>query len=113
MVLAHTIVDAPNHGANSRAAAISAPSDAAPTTKTTISRRRPGRGPVGAGPCAASVTAITVVGDPLARLGRPARRGQRRRYRAAIGGEGTSDGTPGVDHDPARPPLPDRRPADR
>src|SRR5690349_4132989 len=37
MVLAHTIVLAPNHGASSRAAAISAPRLAMPTQNTTIS----------------------------------------------------------------------------
>src|SRR3954447_10962605 len=37
MVLAHTMVLAPNHGASSRAAAISAPRLAMPTQKTTIS----------------------------------------------------------------------------
>src|SRR4029079_17503698 len=42
MVLAHTIVEAPNHGASSRAAAISAPSDAAPTTAAMTSMRRAG-----------------------------------------------------------------------
>ena len=42
MVLAHTIVEAPNHGASSRAAAISAPSDAAPTTAARTSMRRRG-----------------------------------------------------------------------
>src|SRR4051812_14562770 len=36
------MVDAPNHGASSRAAAISAPSDAAPTTAATIWTRRAG-----------------------------------------------------------------------
>src|SRR5436309_9311198 len=35
MVFAHTIVEAPKYGASSRAAAISAPSDAAPTTAAT------------------------------------------------------------------------------
>jgi adenosylmethionine-8-amino-7-oxononanoate aminotransferase len=39
-VFAHTIVDAPNHGASRRAAAISAPSDAAPTTAARTSMRR-------------------------------------------------------------------------
>src|SRR3954454_17272305 len=42
MVLAHTIVEAPNHGASSRAAAISAPRDAAPTTAARTSMRRAG-----------------------------------------------------------------------
>src|SRR4051812_49855787 len=37
MVLAHTIVEAPKNGAISRAAAISAPSVEAPTTKTRAS----------------------------------------------------------------------------
>ena len=37
IVFAQTIVDAPKYGARSRAAAISAPRLAAPTTKTTIS----------------------------------------------------------------------------
>src|SRR5215210_6520529 len=37
MVLAHTIVEAPKNGAISRAAAISAPSVEAPTTKTSSS----------------------------------------------------------------------------
>ena len=41
MVFAHTIVDAPNHGAISRAAAISAPRVAAPTVKTSSGRYRP------------------------------------------------------------------------
>src|SRR6476469_10198440 len=40
MVLAHTIVDAPNHGASSRAAAISAPSEEAPTTAASSSMGR-------------------------------------------------------------------------
>jgi hypothetical protein len=34
-VFAQTVVDAPKYGASSRAAAISLPSDAEPTTKTT------------------------------------------------------------------------------
>src|SRR3954468_10970860 len=42
MVLAHTIVGGPNHGASSRAAAISAPRDAAPTTAARTSMRRRG-----------------------------------------------------------------------
>ena len=42
IVFAQTIVDAPNHGASSRAAAISAPSDAAPTTAARSSMRRAG-----------------------------------------------------------------------
>ena len=37
MVLAHTIVEAPKNGASSRAAAISAPSVAMPTQKTSSS----------------------------------------------------------------------------
>ena len=37
IVLAQTIVEAPNHGASSRAAAISAPRLDAPTTNTRIS----------------------------------------------------------------------------
>lgn len=43
MVLAQTIVDAPNQGARRRAAAISAPRLAAPTTKTTASIGGPER----------------------------------------------------------------------
>jgi hypothetical protein len=39
-VFAHTIVLAPNHGAISRAAAISAPSAPAPTVKTSTSSER-------------------------------------------------------------------------
>jgi hypothetical protein len=42
IVFAQMIVEAPNHGARSRAAAISAPSDEAPTTAATISMRRTG-----------------------------------------------------------------------
>ena len=42
MVFAQTIVEAPNHGASSRAAAISAPSEAAPTTAATSWTRRVG-----------------------------------------------------------------------
>jgi hypothetical protein len=42
MVFAQMIVEAPNHGASSRAAAISEPSDAAPTTKATSWTRRAG-----------------------------------------------------------------------
>jgi hypothetical protein len=45
MVLAQMIVDAPNHGAIRRAAAISAPSDAAPTTAATSWMRRVGMTP--------------------------------------------------------------------
>src|SRR4051794_31511455 len=40
MVLAHTMVLAPNHGASSRAAAISAPRLPAPTAKTSSSSER-------------------------------------------------------------------------
>src|SRR6266704_2791211 len=42
IVLAQTMVEAPNHGASSRAAAISAPSEADPTTNARTSMRRPG-----------------------------------------------------------------------
>jgi hypothetical protein len=42
IVFAQMIVDAPNHGASRRAAAISAPSEAAPTTAATIWMRRAG-----------------------------------------------------------------------
>jgi hypothetical protein len=40
IVFAHTIVEAPNHGARRRVAAISAPSEAAPTTAARTSMRR-------------------------------------------------------------------------
>ena len=42
MVFAHTMVEAPNHGASRRAAAISAPSEEAPTTAAMASMRRRG-----------------------------------------------------------------------
>jgi hypothetical protein len=45
IVFAQMTVDAPNHGARRRAAAISAPSEAAPTTAATTWIRRDGTGP--------------------------------------------------------------------
>src|SRR3954447_8687232 len=76
MVLAHTIVDAPKYGASSRAAAISAPSEAAPVTKTRSLSRKPAppRGPAGlvlvggeVGLAGAADGAEPVTGDVLER----------------------------------------------
>ncbi len=48
IVLAHTMVEAPNQGASSRAAAISAPSEEAPTTNATrVTGGPPFRSPAG------------------------------------------------------------------
>ena len=46
-MLAQITVDAPNHGARRRAAAISVPSEAAPTTKTMVRTTRGDGGLVG------------------------------------------------------------------
>src|SRR3954451_23634547 len=54
MVFAHTIVEAPNQGASRRAAAISAPREAAPTTAARASIRRRNTDTQASGPLVAA-----------------------------------------------------------
>ena len=69
MVLAQMIVEAPKYGASRRAAAISAPRLAEPTTNT-ITRTRAGRGGIGAAWLGSTAEAALVAGC-AARIARP------------------------------------------